>query len=151
MVILSPTEEPLLIVQQKAGWTQVKNRNGLKRAIKPKPADFKVTVLEMTEQEAIDAVKAGLGGSYLVQQEFDKRLPERAKRWLVPPFPKAGARDSLMRARDHVQWYHGTYAGDAINGGFKTLKQITAAHDEMHDPDAIGGLFMDKPHTHKEK
>ena len=70
-------------------------------------------------------------------------MPARRKLWTAPAFPLKG-RGALEQARVHVEWYHGTYAGSAA-GGFKTLKEITDAHREMHET-----YFMDKPHTHED-
>jgi hypothetical protein len=66
-------------------------------------------------------------------------MPERAKQWVVPPFPKPG-RQALNKAKDHLSWYHAVYTTD-----IRTLTQAREAHDEMHRDH-----FMDMPHTHRE-
>lgn len=149
-VVLSPTKEPLLVIKGPVrGYFRLKDRGGHEATTGPHPRDRKVMVLEATPEEAAFVAQTKLGAEILVDQEREKRMAERAKRWIVPAFPAKGQRDALTRARDHVTFYHGTYAGSNENGGFKTLVQITKAHEEMHDPDAVGGLFMDLPHTHR--
>lgn len=147
--LLSPTELPLLIVRtapDRKGriWYQAIDHNKAKYKISPKPSEAPVTLLECTEQEAINVAVHGLGAHRILEAERDRRTEERAKRWLVPPLPTKG-RGALDHARTHLDWYHGTYSGSAdYAGGFKTLKQITEAHTEMHEEH-----FMDRPHTHK--
>jgi len=146
--IASPTGEPLAILQiapDSAGrlWYLATDRGGHRIKIKPKPSDAIVTVLEATEAEAISFAKAGLRAEQILDVERERRMSDRAKQWIVPVFPRKGEYDALTKARDHLQWYHGTYAGDAKNGGFRTLAAITAAHQEMHEQ-----VFMDLPHTH---
>jgi len=151
-VVLSPTKEPLLVIAgPRRGYFRLKDRGGHQATTGPHPRDRKVTILEATPEEAEFIARHELGAELLVDHEREKRMAERAKRWIVPAFPVKGKRDALTIARDHLNFYHGTYAGSNENGGFKTLVQITRAHEEMHDPDAVGGLFMDLPHTHEGK
>lgn len=141
--LLSPTEKPLIVVRFERGWRLAEDHNHRKFRISPKPSEAPVKILECTEDEAILACEQYLGAHRILEAERERRMPERAKRWIVPPFPAKG-RGALDRARDHVDWYHGTYAGQAdYAGGFKTLKEITAAHAAMHEE-----MFMDMPHTH---
>lgn len=147
--LLSPTGAPLVIVKtakdsQGRIWYQSHDHTKHKATIKPKPSDAPVTLLECTPEEAELAAVHGLGAERILDFEREARMPERSKQWIVPKLSSAGRR-ALDQARDHVGWYHGTYSGSAENGGFKTLKQILAAHAEMHEEQ-----FMDKPHTHKE-
>lgn len=153
--LLSKTGNPLVVVEMKNGFYLLSDHTGHKYAVKPKEPDAPVTLLEATPEEAELAAVHGLGAERLLDFEREKRMESRSKQWIVPAFPQAVVRGrknrfALDQARDHLQHYHGTYAGTAENGGFKTLKQITAAHDEMHDPEAVGGVFMDLPHTHEE-
>lgn len=146
--LLSPTDLPLLIVKvavDGAGrrWFRARDHTKREMTIKPKPSDAPVTLLEATEEEAVLLARSALGASHVLDAEREARMPERAKRWTVPPLATKG-RYALDQARDHLSWHHGTYAGSAENGGFKTLKQILAAHEEMHETH-----FMDKPHTHR--
>lgn len=147
--LLSPTEAPLVIVKaepsQKTGkvWYRAADAHGHQFTIKPKPSDLPVTLLEVTPEEAELVALGGLQARHLIDLEREARMPERAKRWNVPPFPSKG-RGALDRAKDHLSWYHGTYTTD-----IRTLKQAAEAHSEMHDPEAVGGVFMDRPHTHK--
>lgn len=141
--LLSPTEAPLVIVKTKPGksgvWYLAKDHTGREIPISPKPSDLAVTILEATPEEAELAAANGLGAVRMLDLEREQRMPERAKRWVVPPFPRKG-RGALEKAKDHLNWHHGTYTTD-----IRTLKQATEAHEEMHRDS-----FMDKPHTHKE-
>lgn len=148
--LLSPTDLPLIIVRtakDSSGrvWYRAQDHNRREMTIKPKPSDAPVKLLEATPEEAERIATQELGATHVLDGEREARMPERSKRWGVPPLATKG-RYALDQARDHVGWYHGTYAGSAENGGFKTLKQILAAHEEMHETH-----FMDKPHTHKER
>ncbi len=148
VTVLTKTGLPVVCVGRERGWTLFEDRNHHQIKVTPQ-ADDKVTVfLEMTPEEAETEASLTLGAHRWLDFETEARLERRAPLWVIERFPRKGERDALSRARDHLQWHHGTYAGDAINGGFKTLVQITKAHEEMHDPEA--GLFMDKPHTHRE-
>jgi hypothetical protein len=147
VTLLSPTGQPLLCTRFEQGWYLLEDRNHHKVRVAPKPADAAVTVLEVTPEEAERNLVELLGAHRLLDLETEKRVEQRQHQWEVPSFPVKGQRDALTRARDHVDWYHGTYSGDAIGGGFKTLAEITAAHEEMHTP---GNVFTDKPHVHKE-
>lgn len=148
--LLSPSEAPLVIIKTQVSpktgktWYLAKNANGREMTIKPKPSDTPVTLLEVTPEEAELVAVGGLRASHLLDLERESRMVERAKKWIVPAFPTKG-RGALDRAKDHISWYHGTYTTDAA----RTLKQAIEAHKEMHDPEAVGGVFMDKPHTHK--
>lgn len=154
--LLSPTKLPLLIARtapDKKGklWYLAKDHNSREFRISPKLSDEPVTILECTEDEAEDVARELLGATHLLHLEREARMADRSKQWIVPPLPMKG-RGALDRARDHLSWYHGTYSGPAdAYGGFKTLKQIAAAHEEMHDETAVGGLFMDMPHSHEAK
>lgn len=147
--ILSPTEAPLVIVKTavspKSGklWYLARDHNKREFNIEPKPSDLAVRILEVTPEEAELVAIGGLGAERLLDFEREARMEERAKKWIVPAFPKKG-RGTLDRAKDHLSWYHGVYTTD-----IRTLKQATEAHAEMHDPESIGGLLMDMPHTHK--
>lgn len=147
--LLSPSEAPLIIIRAepspKTGklWYLARDAHGRDFSIKPKPSDLPVTLLEATPEEAELLALEGFSARHLIDMEREARMPERSKRWIVPPFPKKG-RGALDKAKDHLSWYHGTYTTDV-----RTLKQAIEAHAEMHDPDAVGGLFMDMPHTHK--
>lgn len=149
--LLSPTELPLVIIRtapDKSGrlWYLAQDHGKREFKIAPKPSDAPVTILECTEQEAINVATLGLGAHRILEAEREGRMEQRAKRWIVPPFPSRG-RGALDHARTHVEWYHGCYAGDAaVSGGFKTLKEIAAAHAQMHEDN-----FMDMPHTHENK
>jgi hypothetical protein len=148
--LLSPTDLPLLIVLTKADaqgrvWYQAHDHIKRNITIQPKPADAPVTLLEMTPEEAEAVATRGLGAERVLDWEREARMPERAKRWVIPVLATSG-KYALNQARDHLSWYHSTYSGSAEAGGFKTLKQILKAHQEMHEE-----CFMDKPHTHKEK
>jgi hypothetical protein len=147
VTVLSPTGLPLLCTRFERGWYLLEDRNHHARRVEPKPADAPVTILEVSPEEAEKGVVEMLGAHRMLDIETEKRVEQRQHQWQVPPFPRKGERDALTRARDHVDWYHGTYANDAINGGFRTLVEITAAHEEMHTP---GNVFTDKPHVHKE-
>lgn len=145
--LLTPTDLPIVIVrtaEDRKGriWYLAHDHNKRKIRIEPKPSSAPVTLLECTPEEAEANVIELLGAERVLDLERERRMPERAKRWLVPPLASKG-RYALDQARDHLSWYHGTYAGSAENGGFKTLKQILSAHAEMHEQD-----FMDRPHTH---
>lgn len=148
--LLSPTGAPLVIVRtakdaQGRLWYQAHDHNKHKMPIKPKRSDAPVTLLECTPEEAELAAVHGLGAERILDLEREARMEERSKQWTVPALASKG-RHALDQARDHVDWYHGAYSGPAeSNGGFKTLKQILAAHEEMH-----AQTFMDKPHRHKE-
>lgn len=148
--LLSPTDAPLLIIRTKVDgrgrtWYLAADHQRREFRIAPKPSEAPVIILECTPEEAEWAAIRGIGAQRVIEFEREARMPERAKRWIVPPFPAKG-RGALERARDHVDWYHGAYSGPAdASGGFKTLKQIMAAHLEMHD-----AHFMDMPHTHEE-
>lgn len=150
MTVLTKTELPVVCVGLQNGWTLFEDRNRHQIKVPPQSPDKVLVILEMTPEEAETQASLTLGAHRWLDFETEARVEKRAPRWVVDRFPRKGERDALNRARDHLQWHHGTYAGDAINGGFKTLVQITQAHEEMHDPAAVGGLFMDKPHTHKE-
>lgn len=147
--LLSPNELPLVVVRaapDKRGrlWYLAQDHNKREFRITPKPSQEPVRILESTEEEAEWLATNRLGAHRLLDDERDRRMEERARNWIVPPFPTKG-RGALDRARNHVDWYHGAYAGDAqYAGGFKTLKQIAAAHTEMHEVE-----FMDMPHTHE--
>lgn len=148
--LLTPTELPILIVKtakDRSGklWYQAIDHGKRRSTIAPKDPRTPVTILEATEEEAELLARNLLGAVHVIDAERERRMPQRSKRWLVPPLRTKGP-GALNAARDHVSWHHGTYAGSAENGGFKTLKEILAAHEEMHDTH-----FMDKPHTHKEK
>lgn len=147
--LLSPTGNPLLIIRTEVDakgrtWYQSHDHTKHKATIRPKPSDAPVTLLECTPEEAELAAIHGLGAERIIDFERDARIEQRSRQWVVPPLATTG-RTALDKARDHVGWYHGTYSGSAENGGFKTLKQILAAHAEMHEQQ-----FTDKPHTHKE-
>lgn len=141
--LLTKTELPLLVVRtadtKKGRWYLAHDHHRREIRITPKPSDGAVTILECTPEEAELIAVHGLRAEHIVQNEREARMPERAKRWVVPPFP-VKSRGALNRAKDHIAWYHGTYTTD-IN----TLKQATEAHAEMHAEN-----FMDRPHTHKE-
>lgn len=142
--LLSPSEAPLVIIKTavspKSGklWYLARDHNKREFNIEPKPSDLPVTILEVTPEEAEMAATHGLGAERLLDLEREQRMPERAERWTVPPFPKKG-RGVLDRAKDHLSFYHGTYTTD-----IRTLKQAAEAHEEMHRDH-----FMDLPHTHK--
>lgn len=147
--LLSPTGGPLVVIKTKTDpqgrtWFQLHDHNKHKIVVKPKPSDTPVTLLECTPEEAELAAIHGLGAERMLDFEREARMEQRSRQWIVPPFP-SGGREALNRARDHIGWYHGTYSGVAENGGFKTLKQMTSAHTQMHEEH-----FMDKPHTHRE-
>jgi hypothetical protein len=147
--LLSPSAAPLVIVRTAPGkkgglWYLARDHNKREFRIAPKPLTEPVTILETTPEEAELVAVHGLGAERLLDLERERRMPERSQQWKVPPFPKKG-RGALDRAKDHLSWYHGTYTTD-----IRTLKQANEAHAEMHDPEAVGGLFMDMPHTHKE-
>lgn len=145
--LLTRTGLPVIVVGKERGWIRIEDRNHHKTSVPPKPADDPVTILEMTEAEALDEVRLQLGAYRYLDFETEARMEKRAPQWLVPPFPRKGQPNALADARNHVDWYHGTYAGDAqAYGGFKTLTQITAAHEEMHE-----SAFMDRPHQHREE
>lgn len=149
VTILSPTDLPLLVVKtaatKKGLWYLAIDHNKYEYRIPPKPSDLSVKILEMDPGEAEMLVRTEFGAQRLLDREREARMPERAKRWIVPPLASK-SRGALDLARTHVEWYHGTYGGSAdYAGGFKTLKQIREAHDQMH-----AEHFMDKPHTHKE-
>lgn len=146
--LLSPSQAPLAIIKtavtRKGTWYLAMDHNKRKFRIAPKPSDLPVTLLESTPEEAEAVAIHGFGAHRILDAERERRMPERAKQWIVPPFPKAG-RGALDHARTHVEWYHGAYGGPAeVSGGFKTLKEIREAHAQMH---ADG--FMDMPHTHE--
>lgn len=145
--LLTPNEMPIVIVrtaETKGGtWYLAHDHQRREIRISPKPSDLAVTLLECTPEEAELVAKEILGAERIIEAERETRMPERAKRWKVPPFPTKG-RGALVKAKDHLSWYHGTYTTD-----IRTLKQATEAHAEMHDPEAIGGVFMDMPHTHR--
>lgn len=146
--LLSPKGAPLVVVRvakDRRGrtWFQCHDHNKRKIRIAPKPSDLEVTLLECTPEEAEGYAKLGLGAERILDFERENRMAERAKQWILPPFPTKGRR-ALDQARDHLSWYHGTYSADAESGGFKTLKQMIRAHEEMHEQ-----VFMDLPHTHK--
>lgn len=146
--LLSPKGAPLAIIKTaatKAGlWYLAIDHNKRQFKIAPKPSATPVTLLEATPEEAEWLATAELGAHRLLDAERDRRMPERAKQWIVPPLPTRG-RGALDHARTHVEWYHGTYGGDAqVSGGFKTLKEIREAHQQMHDE-----MFMDMPHIHE--
>lgn len=148
-VILSPKDLPLLVVKtaatKKGLWYLAVDHGKREFRIPPKPSDLPVNILEATPEEAELLVTTQLGGVRLLDRERELRMAERAKQWIVPPLASKG-RGALEHARTHVEWYHGTYGGSAdYAGGFKTLKQIREAHDQMH-----AEVFMDLPHTHKE-
>lgn len=144
--LLSPNEAPLLIIRAepspKTGkiWYLARDAHAREITIKPKPSDLPVTLLECTPEEAELVAIHGLEARHIIDLERDRRMVERNKRWLVPPFPIKG-RGALDRAKDHISWYHGTYTTD-----IRTLKQATEAHAEMH----IEPVLIDRPHTHKE-
>lgn len=148
--LLSPTQAPLVIsntaVSPKTGrlWYQATNANGRTFTIQPKDPATPVVLLEMTPEEGVLIAKGGLNAHHLIDMEREARMAERAKRWKVPAVPTKG-KGALNRIKDHLSWYHGTYTTD-----IRTLRQALDAHTEMHDEGAIGGVFMDKPHTHKE-
>lgn len=146
--LLSPKGAPLAIVKTaatKAGlWYLAIDHNKRQFKIAPKPSSTPVTILEATEEEAELFAAAGLGAHRMLDAERERRMPQRAKQWIVPPFPTKG-RGALDHARTHVEWYHGAYGGPAeVSGGYKTLKEIREAHTEMHEK-----WFMDMPHTHE--
>lgn len=146
--ILSPTELPLLITKtaptNKGLWYLAVDHGKREFKISPKPSDLPVTILEASEIEATLLVKEKLNAVLLLSMEREHRMPERAKRWAVPPLASRG-RGALDHARTHIEWYHGAYGGSAeYAGGFKTLKQIREAHNQMHEEH-----FMDMPHTHE--
>lgn len=149
--ILSPTAAPLVIVRTaespKTGkvWYLAHDHGKREFNIAPKPSDAPVTILEATAEEAEWVAINELGAERLLDNEREARMEERAKQWLVPPFPTKG-RGALDKAKDHLSWYHGCYTTDIA----RTLKQAAEEHAKMHDPDEIGGVFMDMPHTHKE-
>lgn len=148
VTILSPTDLPLYVVKtaatKKGLWYLAIDHGKREFKISPKPSDLGVKILEMTPDEAEVLVVHQLGAHRILEAERDRRMPERAKQWIVPPFPTKG-RGALDHGRTHVEWYHGTYGGSAeYAGGFKTLKQIAEAHAQMHDEH-----FMDMPHTHE--
>lgn len=148
--LLSPTQEPLVVVRKEADrkgrfWYLLHDRNKHKIRVAPKPADQPVTLLECTLEEAENYARMELGAERILDFEREARMPERAKQWLVPPFPSKGL-GVLNKARDHIDWYHGSYSGKTeMNGGYRSLKQLTQVHQEMHDE-----VYMDLPHTHKE-
>lgn len=148
--ILSPTDLPLLVIKtaptKRGLWYLAVDHGKREFKIEPKPSDLPVKILEATPEEAEMLVRTTLGGQFMLDREREQRMPERAKRWIVPPFPAKG-RGALEAARTHVEWYHGTYGGSAdYAGGFKTLKEIREAHEQMH-----AEHFMDKPHTHDDQ
>ena len=142
--LLSPTQLPLVIVKTartKAGlWYLAHDHNGDERRIAPKPSDQAVTILECTPEEAEMAAVHGLGAERILDFEHQARMPERSKRWIVPDFPSKG-RGALDMGREHLRWYHGVH-----DPALKTLKQMAAAHAEMHGEP----LMMDMPHTHQQ-
>lgn len=147
--MLTKTGLPVVVIRKEPDakgrfWYLLHDCNKHKMRVTPKPPDRPVTLLECTPEEAEQYAKMGLGAERILDFEKEARMEERAKQWLVPPVPTKGT-GALNKVRDHIQWYHGTYAGSAENGGFKSLKQILAAHEEMHE-----AVFMDRPHTHKE-
>lgn len=146
MTVLTRTELPVICTGRERGWTRFEDRNHHEYRMPPQPDDKVVTILEATEEEAESWARQMLGAHRVLDIETEKRVEKRALRWIVEPFPVKGQRNALNRARDHVDWDHGTYSGDAAAyGGFKNLVEITRAHEEMHE---MG--FMDRPHTHKE-
>lgn len=144
--LLSPTGLPLLCTRFEAGWYLLEDRNHHGYKVSPKPQAEPVTILEATQEEAEQNLIEMLGAYRMLDIETEKRVEARQHQWVVPALSIHG-RYALDRARDHIDWYHGTYAADAINGGFKNLKEALAAHDEMHTP---GNVFTDRPHIHKE-
>lgn len=150
VTLLSPTEAPLAILKTAPGkngalWYLAVDHNGREFKIAPKPSEEPVTILECTPEEAELYARLELKASHVLDIEQQRRMPERAKRWIVPPFPSRG-RGALDHARTHIEWYHGAYGGSAdYAGGFKTLKEIRAAHAQMHEEN-----FMDMPHTHED-
>jgi hypothetical protein len=146
VTLLSPTGLPLICTRFERGWYLMEDRNHHKRRVEPKPPTAPVMILETTPEEAEALARELLGAHNVLDAETDRRVEQRQHQWVVPHFPRKGERDALTRARDHVDWYHGTYSGNAqYAGGFKTLAEITAAHDEMHTP---GQVFTDRPHVH---
>lgn len=148
VTILAPNQRPLYVVRtaetKKGRWLLVIDHLKNEFRISPKPSGGPVSILEMTDEEAELVVTEKLGAHRILDAERERRMPERAKLWIVPPFPAKG-RGALDHARTHVEWYHGGYAGEAqYAGGFTTLKQIREAHSQMHDQQ-----FMDMPHTHE--
>lgn len=147
--LLSPKDAPLVIVKTAPGrngglWYLAMDHNKRQFKISPKPSEAPVKILEMTPEEAEALVVQQLGAHRILDAERERRMAQRAKQWIVPPFPAKG-RGALDRARDHVNWYHGCYSGTAeYAGGFKTLKEIAEAHAQMHEQE-----FMDMPHTHE--
>jgi hypothetical protein len=147
VTLLSPTGLPLICTRFERGWYLLEDRNHHGYKVPPKPATEGVTVLEVTEEEAEQNLMEMLGAYRMLDFETEKRVEERQHQWVVPPLSTAG-KYALDKARDHLDWYHGTYGGEAaISGGFKTLKEILAAHAEMHTP---GNVFTDRPHQHRE-
>lgn len=146
MTVLTKTELPVICVRKERGWTLFEDRNHHQYKMPPQPDDKPVTILEATEEEAESWARQELGAHRILDYQTEIRVEKRAPRWVVPPFPRKGERNALQRARDHVDWDHGTYSGDAaVSGGFKSLVEITKAHEEMHETH-----FMDRPHTHRE-
>lgn len=144
--LLTPKKLPVIVTRRwPSGGIRVENRHHREILIPPKPAGHPVTILEATEEEAELLAKELLGAHRILDFETDKRIVQRNRLFLVPAFPSGRGKGKLEQARNHVDWYHGTYVGDAVAGGFKTLVQITAAHAEMHHVE-----FIDHPHTHKE-
>jgi len=145
MLIEDKTGFAWLVTGRKRGWTELTSHLKRKKVLQPRPDDTPVTVLEATEEEALALAKHELGADYLLNFRRHETLERQSKRWIVPAFPTKG-RQALDRARAHVEWYHGGYAGKAdYAGGFKTLKALTLAHQEMHEQ-----MFMDGPHSHEE-
>lgn len=145
VTVLTRTSLPVVCTGRERGWTKFEDRNHREIRMAPQPDDKAVTILEATEEEAESWLRQELGAHRILDIETEKRVEAREPQWVVAPFPTKGQRDALTRARDHVSWQHGTYSGDAaVSGGFKTLVQITKAHEEMHEQH-----FMDRPHTHR--
>jgi hypothetical protein len=145
--LLSPQKLPMIVVQRwPSGGLRLENQHHRSFLVAPKPANAPVTLLESSPEEAELLLMERLGAHRMLAFETDKRTPERNALFIVPAFPAKGTYDALPRARDHVDWYHGCYSGDAqYAGGFRNLAQISAAHDQMHESG-----FIDHPHTHKE-
>lgn len=124
-------------------WLRIMSRYKECRSVPRRPDDTPVTIVEASEEEAVQLLVSQLGAHHILMFADDATVGRRAVRWRMAPINTKG-RGAKERIRDHIDMHHGIYVDDGW--AKKTTAELIQAHDEMHETDS-----MISPHHHEKE